>query len=186
MYVDKKLVDEKIKQCSRMHTEFKIYIAGHGGLLGSALCKKLESEGYQNIIERMRVKLDLTNQEVVDRSFKIEQPEIRYFRYRNKETAHLHNQQLLASCSRYRPFVQVPLAGRIVLQMDQAALANQSILWHYRERGQNPNLDRHLRLRAGSYYQETSVAPSQSLHNSTDIECDIVRENAHFTSSLAY
>src|SRR3989338_4718595 len=52
------------------------------------------------------------------------------------------------------PDVQMPLASRVVLQMDQAAPADQGILWCHRECGQDPNLDRHLRLRAGSYHQE--------------------------------
>src|SRR3972149_2710578 len=84
------------------------------------------------------------------------------------------------------PDVQMPLASRVVLQMDQAAPADQGILWCHRECGQDPNLDRHLRLRAGSYHQEASGASSQPLHNSTDFKCDFVQENAHYPSSIAY
>ncbi|MCF6149093.1 MAG: GDP-L-fucose synthase [Candidatus Kuenenia sp.] len=53
----------------------KIYVAGHCGLLGSALLKRLKSEGYLNIVTRSHRYLDLTRQEVVEKFFKNEQPE---------------------------------------------------------------------------------------------------------------
>ena len=40
----------------------KIYIAGHKGLVGSAILRKLKKKGYKNIICQDREKLDLTNQ----------------------------------------------------------------------------------------------------------------------------
>jgi len=58
-----------------MFKDSKIYIAGHKGLLGTALIKRLKSDGYQNIITRTHSKLDLTNQEAVDSFFKKERPE---------------------------------------------------------------------------------------------------------------
>ena len=53
----------------------KIYIAGHTGLLGSALVHQLQSEGYCNIITRSRQILDLTNQNLVFDFFQKEKPE---------------------------------------------------------------------------------------------------------------
>lgn len=53
----------------------KIYLAGHRGLVGSALKRKLESKGYSNIIFRTHRELDLTNQQEVNEFFKIEAPE---------------------------------------------------------------------------------------------------------------
>ena len=43
----------------------------------------------------------------------------------------------------------MPLAGGIVLQMDQAEPAHQTFFRHDRQRRQDPSVDRHLRLRAG-------------------------------------
>ena len=41
----------------------KIYVAGHRGLVGSAIVRNLESKGYTNIIGRTHRELDLTNQQ---------------------------------------------------------------------------------------------------------------------------
>ena len=41
---------------------FKIFLAGHNGMVGSAIRKSLNKNGYQNIIVKSRVELDLTNQ----------------------------------------------------------------------------------------------------------------------------
>lgn len=57
-----------------MYKDSKIYIAGHKGLLGTALIKRLKSDGYQNIITKIHSEIDLTNQESVDEFFKREQP----------------------------------------------------------------------------------------------------------------
>lgn len=58
-----------------MNKDSKIYVAGHTGLLGSALLKRLKSEGYSNIVTRTHAELDLTRQEMVQEFFKNEQPE---------------------------------------------------------------------------------------------------------------
>ena len=58
-----------------MLKDSKIYIAGHTGLLGSALVKKLESDDYKNIILRRHSELDLTNQNDTNNFFKEERPE---------------------------------------------------------------------------------------------------------------
>lgn len=58
-----------------MFKDSKIYVAGHNGLLGSALLKRLKSEGYLNIVTKGHNEIDLTNQAAVDESFKSEQPE---------------------------------------------------------------------------------------------------------------
>ena len=55
------------------------------------------------------------------------------------------------------------LADRVVLQVDQAASAYQSFLWHHRKRGQNSNLDRDIRLRAHGHHQKTTQLFGQSL-----------------------
>lgn len=53
----------------------KIYIAGHRGLVGSAIWNNLEQRGYHNLIGRTHNELDLTNQQAVDEFFSHERPE---------------------------------------------------------------------------------------------------------------
>lgn len=53
----------------------KIYVAGHTGMLGSALVRKLKSLGYTNIITRTRAELDLTDYNSVENFFQQERPE---------------------------------------------------------------------------------------------------------------
>ena len=53
----------------------KIYVAGHRGMVGSALVRKLNSEGFNNIITRSSSELDLTNQQAVADFFTAEKPE---------------------------------------------------------------------------------------------------------------
>ena len=52
----------------------KIFIAGHRGLVGSALVRKLEESGFTNLVTRDRANLDLLNREAVDRFFATEKP----------------------------------------------------------------------------------------------------------------
>jgi GDP-L-fucose synthase len=55
--------------------ESKIFVAGHRGLVGSAVVRKLEAEGYTDPITRTRQQVDLTIQSEVDRFFAEERPE---------------------------------------------------------------------------------------------------------------
>ncbi|MDY0129041.1 MAG: GDP-L-fucose synthase [Methanosarcina vacuolata] len=58
-----------------MDKNSKIYVAGHRGLVGSALKRRLESKGYSNLILRTHRELDLTNQQEVNEFFEREKPE---------------------------------------------------------------------------------------------------------------
>ncbi len=58
-----------------MEKNSKIYVAGHRGLVGSAIVKNLTCKGYTNIITRTHAELDLTNQQVVSGFFAQEKPE---------------------------------------------------------------------------------------------------------------
>lgn len=58
-----------------MNKTDKIYIAGHNGLVGSALYRLLIKEGYTNIVVRNRTQLDLTNQLAVSEFFATEKPD---------------------------------------------------------------------------------------------------------------
>lgn len=53
----------------------KIYVAGHRGMVGSAIVRHLKSQGYSNIIGRTHEELDLTNQQAVASFFDIEKPD---------------------------------------------------------------------------------------------------------------
>jgi GDP-L-fucose synthase len=53
----------------------KVYVSGHRGLAGSAILRRLEREGCDNIVTRSHAELDLTDQAAVDRFFEEERPE---------------------------------------------------------------------------------------------------------------
>jgi len=53
----------------------KIYVAGHRGMVGSAILRKLASEGYDNLIYKTSAELDLTNQSAVQQFFTSERPD---------------------------------------------------------------------------------------------------------------
>lgn len=53
----------------------KIYVAGHRGMVGSAIVRKLRREGFQNLILLTSQELDLRDQNAVETFFKIEQPQ---------------------------------------------------------------------------------------------------------------
>ena len=57
-----------------MQQHQKIYVAGHRGMVGSALVRKLQALGYTNIVTRSSAELDLRNQAAVQSFFKEEQP----------------------------------------------------------------------------------------------------------------
>lgn len=58
-----------------MNKDSKIYIAGHMGLVGSSILKKLQNDGYENLIFKTHSELDLTNQQAVSEFFFKEKPE---------------------------------------------------------------------------------------------------------------
>jgi GDP-L-fucose synthase len=58
-----------------MEKSAKIYIAGHRGMVGSAIERKLNSEGYHNIIHRTSNELDLRNQDLVNSFFQVQKPD---------------------------------------------------------------------------------------------------------------
>ena len=58
-----------------MNKQAKIYVAGHGGLVGSALMRQLDKQGYANLVTRTHAELDLTNQIAVEEFFTTEKPE---------------------------------------------------------------------------------------------------------------
>ncbi len=58
-----------------MNLDAKIYVAGHRGMVGSAIVRALQAKGYQNIVTRSSSELDLVDQSAVVRFFDSEKPE---------------------------------------------------------------------------------------------------------------
>lgn len=58
-----------------MEKDSKIYVAGHRGLVGSAIIKKLKSDGYNNLVYKTHSELDLINQQEVNKFYEKERPE---------------------------------------------------------------------------------------------------------------
>ena len=58
-----------------MEKDAKIYVAGHRGMVGSAIVRELQKQGYTNIITRTHAELDLCRQVNVEKFFAEEKPE---------------------------------------------------------------------------------------------------------------
>ena len=58
-----------------MGSDSKIFVAGHNGLVGSAIVRHLKEQGFTNIITVNRFQCDLTDQNAVKLFFMMEQPE---------------------------------------------------------------------------------------------------------------
>ena len=58
-----------------MKPDSRIYVAGHRGMVGSAILRKLEKEGFKNVTVRTSAELDLRNQAAVNQFFEDQQPE---------------------------------------------------------------------------------------------------------------
>ena len=58
-----------------MEKDAKIYVAGHRGMVGSAILRELQRQGYANFVLRTHKELDLTRQEAVEAFFAAERPE---------------------------------------------------------------------------------------------------------------
>jgi GDP-L-fucose synthase len=60
------------------YSQLKVFVAGHNGLVGSALCRATARRGYRNIITRTRAELNLLNSAAVDEFFRSLRPEVVY------------------------------------------------------------------------------------------------------------
>ena len=78
-----------------MEKESKIYVAGHRGMVGSAIVRELRRQGYDNIVTRTHRELDLCRQRDVERFFEQEKPEY-VFLAAAKVGGILANEQALA------------------------------------------------------------------------------------------
>lgn len=59
-----------------MNKQARIFVAGHRGMVGSALVRRLSAEGYHNVVTRSRAELDLTDQAAVNRFFEQEKIDV--------------------------------------------------------------------------------------------------------------
>ena len=82
---------------------------------------------------------------------------------RDRQATGLSLQQLYVACPHHHQALPSALADRVVLQVDQAASADQNVLRHDRECCQDADLDRSLGLRAGRHRQEKAPALRQPL-----------------------
>ena len=64
-----------VYRMNEMRKNSKIYLAGHKGLVGSSLLRKLKLEGYENLVTRSSKELDLRDQQQCEKFFKSERPE---------------------------------------------------------------------------------------------------------------
>ncbi len=58
-----------------MSNNLKIYVAGHRGMVGSAIVRQLQAKGFNNVVTRTHIELDLCNQEAVNEFFQKERPD---------------------------------------------------------------------------------------------------------------
>ena len=69
-------MEERAQMEAGIEKTDKIYVAGHRGLVGSAIVRNLREKGYQNIVGRSHSELDLTNQAQVKAFFEVQAPDV--------------------------------------------------------------------------------------------------------------
>ena len=76
-----------------MEKSSRIYVAGHRGMVGCAIVRKLQAEGYNNFILRTSTELDLRNQAVVENFYSSEKLEYVFLAAATRQSpmAHLEN-----------------------------------------------------------------------------------------------
>ena len=103
--------------------------------------------------------------------------------HRIKQTIRIPDQQFYVGCIDYLPALQMPMADRTVLQVDQATLANQIVFRHLNQRRQDPDMDRNQYLCACSDYQKRIRNPAISGRNTANSQHSAFRENLAVSST---
>jgi len=93
-----------------------------------------------------------------------------FLRYRKSSPPYLFDKQLCLASVDNCSAVQTSLADRVVLQMDQTKSSNQSVLWYFPKRRENPNLDRSLFLFVGCNHQEAAANRTNTQRNSSSVK----------------
>ena len=83
-----------------MEKNAKIFVAGHRGMVGSAIVRELKRQGYTNIITRTHAELDLLRQVDVENFFEAECPELCFLAAAKVGGLWLIRTRLLISCMR--------------------------------------------------------------------------------------
>ena len=105
-------------------------------------------------------------------------------RQQKQQDFQLSDQQFYHSSTDGSRPLSLPLAGRTVLQVDQAAPENQIIFRNIRERGEESDMDCRLNLCAGGHHQKAAQSQNRTLRNITDFGPNTFRENT--AGSIAY
>ena len=108
---------------------------------------------------------------------------IGYFDIETNQKVHISNEQFHAAGLNNCTALQMPMADRNLLQMDQAIPANQNIFRHNRERGEDANLDCHQRLRFGGDCQEGTENRAEFGRNPANSQHCTFRESPYYTST---
>ena len=106
---------------------------------------------------------------------------VTYFDLQNQKRLKFLTNNFFLPALTIRENLQVTLDGGTVLQIYQTAPPHQVVLWHQRERREDPDLDRGLHLRISCDRSQAPAAGSELLPDPTDFESHALRENAHFT-----
>jgi hypothetical protein len=104
-------------------------------------------------------------------------------RCRDQQEIRILNKQLCSAGFDYCSALQVPLADRNLLQMDQAVPANQNIFRHYGQRGKDSNLDCYQRLHSGGDRQERTRNRPEFGRNPANSQHCSFRESPYYTST---
>jgi hypothetical protein len=107
----------------------------------------------------------------------------RLLRHRDEQKVHIFNKQLYTAGSDNCAALQVLLADRNFLQVEQAIPAYQDIFWHERERGKDSNLDCCQYLRLGSDCQERTPNRTEFGRNLANSQHCGFRESSCYTST---
>ncbi len=103
--------------------------------------------------------------------------------YRNKQEVRISNKQLCPGCFDNRRTLQMPLADRIVFQMDKTASENQSILRHQYQRRKNPNMGSNQYICACSDNQKGTKDRAFTCRNPANSQHFAFRENLAVSST---
>lgn len=69
-------INNKLLSCRPIPKDAKIYVAGHRGLVGAAIVRRLQQDGYNNLVMRTHKELDLKRQADVEAFFETEKPTV--------------------------------------------------------------------------------------------------------------
>ena len=104
-------------------------------------------------------------------------------RQRYEQAIHLFDKQLCSRCLDYRKALQVSLADRVVLQVDQTAPANQSILRHFAKRCQDSGMDCCQHLPGRRDHEERTRIKAEFVRNPANSQHYTFSERAYNTST---